>query len=124
MLLACLFKWCSGVYVGDECPEDRAMFVTEKCCFTDLVNGLSSPCLCGQTMKPWQLESVTQVSNDDVHAHTYMGMHLLVVCQFQKGHVLRTVFACRHCRQKTWSSSRIHAGHYLVNQKFVVCLLL
>jgi hypothetical protein len=67
-------------------------------------------------MKPWQLESETQVSNDDVHAHTYMGMHVLVVCQFQKGHVLRTFFASRRChRQRTWSSSRNLAGHYLVN---------
>lgn len=84
MLLAYLSKWYSGVYVGDECPEDQVMFVTEKCCFTDLVNGLSSPCLCGLTMKPWQLESVTQVSNDDVHAHDYMAMHLLVHVNFRK----------------------------------------
>ena len=69
LLLACLSKWFAGVYVGDEHPEDQAMFVSEKCCFTDLVNGLSSPCWCGLTMKPWQLESATQVSNDDVHAH-------------------------------------------------------
>ena len=62
------------MYVGDEHPEDQAMFVSEKCCFTDLVNGLSSPCLCGLTMKPWQLESVTQVSNDDVHAK--VGIHI------------------------------------------------
>ena len=74
LLLACLSKWYSGVYVGDEHPEDQAMFVSEKCCFTDLVNGLSSPCLCGLTMKPWQLESVTQVSNDDVHAK--VGIHI------------------------------------------------
>ena len=40
LLLACLSKWYSGVYVGDEHPEDQAMFVSEKCCFTDLVNGL------------------------------------------------------------------------------------
>ena len=47
------------------------------------------------------------------------------MCQFQKGHVLRTVFTCRRChRQRTWSSSRILSGHYLVNQKLVVCLLL
>ena len=36
MLVACSSKWCLGVYVGDECPEDQAMFVTEKCCFVDL----------------------------------------------------------------------------------------
>ena len=66
-----------GVYVDDECPEDQAMFVTEKCCFTDLVNGLSSPCLCGLTMKPWQFESVTQVNTDNMHAH--VGMHVFTI---------------------------------------------
>ena len=41
---------------------------------------------------------------------------------FQKVHVLRVLFKCRHCpRQKaTWSSSRVYGGHYLVNQKYVV----
>lgn len=55
-------KGCLGVYVGDDCPEDQGMFITEKCCFTDLLHGLSCPCLCGLTMKPWKLESFTQVS--------------------------------------------------------------
>ena len=57
------------VYVGDESPEDQAMLVTEKCCFRDLVDGLSSPCQCGLTMRPWQLESLTQVNTNDMHAH-------------------------------------------------------
>ena len=76
MLLACSFKWCLGVYAGDKCPEDQAIFVTEKCCFADLVNGLSSPCLCGLTMKPWELESVTQVKNCDLHVH--VSVHVLI----------------------------------------------
>ena len=50
-----------GVYISDENPEDQDLFVTEKCCFFDLVEGLSSPCPCGLTMKPWALESVVQV---------------------------------------------------------------
>ena len=51
------------VYISDELCEDQALFVTERCCFSDLVEGLSSPCPCGLTIKPWALESVTQVSN-------------------------------------------------------------
>ena len=39
----------------------------------------------------------------------------------QKGHALRVVFTCRRCRRKwSWSSSRVFANHYLVNQKLVV----
>ena len=37
--------------------------MTERCCFSELDEGLSSPCPCGLTIKPWALESVTQVSN-------------------------------------------------------------
>ena len=55
--------------MSDECPEDQSMFITEKSCFTDLVKGLSSSCPCGLTMKPWQLESVTQVRTNDMHVH-------------------------------------------------------
>ena len=50
-----------GVYISDKHPEDQALFVTERCCFSDLVEGLSSPCPCGLTIKPWALESVMQV---------------------------------------------------------------
>ena len=28
-----------AIYVGVNCTEDQAMFITEKCSFTDLVNG-------------------------------------------------------------------------------------
>ena len=52
-----------GVYISDEHCEDQALFVTERCCFSDLVEGLSSPCPCGLTVKPWALEAVMQVSN-------------------------------------------------------------
>ena len=52
-----------GVYISYEYREDQAMFVTERCCFSYLVEGLSSPCPCGLMIKPWALESVTQDSN-------------------------------------------------------------
>ena len=39
----------------------------------------------------------------------------------QKGHAIQALFCCRHCKQqkRTWSSSRVLAGHYVVNQKYV-----
>ena len=53
----------------------------------------------------------------------HVRMLIRFICQFQKGHVLRTVFTCRRChQQRTWSSSRVLSGHYLVNQKYVACL--
>ena len=51
-----------GGYVSDEHQEDQALFVTEECCFSDLVEGLSSPCPCGLTIKPWAVESIKQVT--------------------------------------------------------------
>ena len=47
--------------MGDDHPEDQALFVTERCCLSNLVEGLASPCPCGLTIKPWALESVIQV---------------------------------------------------------------
>ena len=38
--------------------------MTERCCFSDLIEGLSSACPCGLTIKPWALESVMQVSKN------------------------------------------------------------
>ena len=37
------------------------MFVTERCCFSDLIDGLYSPCSCGMSVKTWALESIIQV---------------------------------------------------------------
>lgn len=66
LLIISYFQVCIhhiGVYVRDEHHEDQALFVTERCCFSDLVEGLSSPCPCGLTTKPWAVESVMQVGN-------------------------------------------------------------
>ena len=52
-----------GVYVGDKAPEDQALFLTEKCCFTDLLDSVFSPCSCGMTTKAWVIESMIQVRN-------------------------------------------------------------
>ena len=35
---------------------------------------------------------------------------------------MRLLFKCQHCRleKRTWSSSRVFRGHYLLNQKLVL----
>ena len=45
--------------------------------------------------------------------------------QCQKLHTVRVLFFCRHCKKqrRTWSSSRVLAGHYLVNEMYVVVVL-
>ena len=45
-------------------------------------------------------------------------LHVFCIVE-QKGHVLRAQFRCHYCRQsrRTWSSSRVFGGLYLVNQK-------
>ena len=50
------------MYVGDKSPDEQGMFVAEKHCFTDLLEGLTSACPCGMTTKAWMLESVVQVT--------------------------------------------------------------
>ena len=67
-----------GVYISDEHPEDQALFVTERCCFSDLVEGLSSPCPCGLTIKPWALESVMQVSKNNYYCIVEL---LVMICR-------------------------------------------
>lgn len=57
----CLYIIGVYVYVSDEHHEGQALFVTERCRFSDLVEGLSSPCPCGLTVKLWVVESVIQV---------------------------------------------------------------
>ena len=48
-------------------------------------------------------------------------IHVDSTFNVQKGHVLRVVFSCRRCqRKRSWSSSRVFANHYLVNQKYVM----
>ena len=85
-----------GIYTGDSDPEDQALFITEKRCSNDLMTGLASNCSECLAKSPWSMESI-----------------------IQKGHVIRASYSCCRChRQKrTWASSRVFGGHYLVNQK-------
>lgn len=62
LLLLLLFFLVLGVYTGDRQPQDQALFVVERHCFTDLLSGLESPCVCGLTLHPWGLVSLTQAS--------------------------------------------------------------
>ena len=55
----------------------------------------------------------------------YIGIYMYAnQTQCQKGHAIRALFCCRRCKQqrRTWSSSRVLAGHYMVNQKYVIVL--
>ena len=82
-------------------------------CLLDLLTGLSTPCPCGVTGSPWTVDSIIQVG-------MYTKMFADFIITFvQKGHVVRVLFVCRHCHQqkRTWASSRIFSGHYLINQK-------
>lgn len=134
------------MYIGDDSQSDaQSLFITERHTFTDLMEGLASPCPCGMTRNPWMLESLTQVH---LHTQAFFACHgllheharqhislvrvailLYVLCIYvhhntiQKGHVLRALFRCQRChkQQRTWSSSRVVGGHYLVNQKYVTC---
>ncbi|XP_064383612.1 uncharacterized protein LOC135332186 isoform X1 [Halichondria panicea] len=85
----------NGMYTGDNSPDDQTLFITEKRCFDDLMTGLASSC---SVRSCWRLDSV-----------------------IQKGHVIRVLYSCRHCRhqKRSWSSSRVFGGHFLVNQKMV-----
>ena len=49
------------MYNGNDSPDDEAMFLTERHCFFDLLEGVASVCDCGLSLKPWVLESVVQV---------------------------------------------------------------
>ena len=103
-----------GVYISDEHCEDQALFVTEKCSFSDLVEGLSSPCPCGLAIKPWALEAVTQVSN--IVAASVASCLSQSSCTIERSRVLFSWRRC-HRQRRTWSSSRVLNGLYLANQK-------
>ena len=45
-----------GMYNGDNTPEDQALLVTERCCFSNLLEGLYSPCPCEVTAKRWVID--------------------------------------------------------------------
>ena len=50
----------AGVYTENESANDELLFITERHCLSDLINGVSTPCNCG-TRNPWVLESAVQV---------------------------------------------------------------
>ncbi len=76
--------------MGNPKLEDEAAFLTERCCLSDLVDGLKSSCPCGLTSNP---ESVVQVRPNTL------------VCTFdvyvtQRGHVTRLQFSCQRCHKE------------------------
>ena len=50
-----------GIFTGDVTADDACMFVTEKHTFSDLVDGLTTPCTCGMSRSSWKIDSTTQV---------------------------------------------------------------
>ena len=50
------------MFTGNETPVDEFAFLSERYCLSDLVVGLRTPCPCGRTNNPWNMESVVQVS--------------------------------------------------------------
>lgn len=90
------FLQSAGIYTGDTTSDDQQLFVIERTAWSDLCTRLVQPCVC-QSFGSWVVESTVQ-----------------------KGHVLRAKFRCQVCKQtKSWASSRIIGGHYLVNQRLV-----
>lgn len=51
----------TGIYTGDVVADDSCLFVTKRHTFSDLVEGLSTPCTCGMSRNPWNIEPTTQV---------------------------------------------------------------
>ena len=48
---------CVGIYTGDVSSEEGGLFVVaERGCFSDLLQGLYSPCSCGLTFNPWRVD--------------------------------------------------------------------
>ena len=65
-------------------------------------------------------------SDHVVHHGTWGPVSTHVFPLMQKGYVLRALFCCQRCHQhkRTWSSSRVLGGHYLVNQKYSTKLII
>ena len=47
---------CVGIYTGDVSSEEGGLFVVEKGCFSDLLEGLYTPCSCGLVFNPWRVD--------------------------------------------------------------------
>jgi hypothetical protein len=97
-----------GMYNGDTSEEEQTLFISERHCFSDLVKGVASPCACCLPNSQWILDSTVQVQS----------IYIVLPCIYkmsQKGHVLGALFKCSQCKSsRTWSSSRVLNGQYLV----------
>ena len=67
----CLTVLFIGIYTGNTNQEEEAAFLTERFCFSDLLEGLKSPCPCGISNNAWVLSSLLQVNEPFVHCITY-----------------------------------------------------
>ena len=46
---------CVGIYTGDVSSKEVGLFVAERGCFSNLLQGLYTPCSCGLTFNPWRV---------------------------------------------------------------------
>ena len=72
------------MYTDGASPEEQSFFVTERHCFSDLVEGLATQCPCGMVKAPWVLESVVQVST----LCAIQSIHIYKCMLMQKGHAI------------------------------------
>lgn len=67
-----------GIYTDGASSEEQSLFVTERHCLSDLVEGLTTQCPCGVTRAPWVLESVVQVQTCGMCTNQYYNMCVLI----------------------------------------------
>ncbi|KAL5509808.1 hypothetical protein EMCRGX_G005238 [Ephydatia muelleri] len=87
----------SGVFTGDQDPDDQKLFVVEKKCFNDLCQGLTQHCSC-MCFPSWQVTTFIQVRL--IHAFTCAGMlpqQFVSFCNFAgigqiKKHYMHTMY--------------------------------
>ena len=45
----------------DDDPQDQEIFLTERHCLADLLDGLISPCVCGRSKNVWAISDYLQL---------------------------------------------------------------
>ena len=67
-----MISYCTSIYIGD--------LVAERHTFSDLVEGLSTPCTCDMSRSPWNTESNTQVTQMHILCKIHMYISFRVSC--------------------------------------------
>ena len=89
--------------------------MSEKGCLSELCAGLVCPCPC-RANSQWLFSSAVQVTR--VYCHCCLSLKISSISR--KVMFFRLKFQCSRCRNtRTWASSRVIGGNYLVNQKYI-----